>query len=79
MPSRKHGLLLQIFFFFVFFFLKGVDYVDLYYIHRLDPTMPVEETMQLMAQAKELSFHPTYLQLERAEFRLTGTLIHQGW
>ncbi|KAK1579914.1 NADP-dependent oxidoreductase domain-containing protein [Colletotrichum navitas] len=30
----------------------GVDYVDLYYVHRLDPKMPVEKTMELMTGAK---------------------------
>ncbi|KEY66708.1 hypothetical protein S7711_09726 [Stachybotrys chartarum IBT 7711] len=30
----------------------GVDYVDLYYVHRLDPKVPVEKTMELMARAK---------------------------
>lgn len=30
----------------------GVDYVDLYYVHRLDPKTPVEKTMELMARAK---------------------------
>ena len=31
----------------------GVDYIDLLYIHRLDPLVPVEKTMELMAKAKE--------------------------
>jgi aryl-alcohol dehydrogenase-like predicted oxidoreductase len=31
----------------------GVDYVDLYYVHRLDPKVPVEKTMELMARAKK--------------------------
>lgn len=31
----------------------GVDFVDLYYIHRLDPKTPVEKTMELMAKAKK--------------------------
>jgi aryl-alcohol dehydrogenase-like predicted oxidoreductase len=31
----------------------GVDYVDLYYVHRLDPKTPVEKTMELMAKAKK--------------------------
>ncbi|RYO93626.1 hypothetical protein DL764_007967 [Monosporascus ibericus] len=31
----------------------GVDYVDLYYVHRLDPKVPVEKTMALMARAKK--------------------------
>ncbi|KAI1880117.1 hypothetical protein JX265_001738 [Neoarthrinium moseri] len=30
----------------------GVDYLDLYYVHRLDPKVPVEKTMELMAMAK---------------------------
>ncbi|KAI1131438.1 NADP-dependent oxidoreductase domain-containing protein [Nemania abortiva] len=31
----------------------GVDYVDLYYVHRLNPKVPVEKTMELMAEAKK--------------------------
>ncbi|KAF5535887.1 alcohol dehydrogenase [Fusarium mexicanum] len=31
----------------------GVDYVDLYYVHRLDTKVPVEKTMELMAKAKQ--------------------------
>ncbi|KAF4339307.1 alcohol dehydrogenase [Fusarium beomiforme] len=31
----------------------GVDYIDLYYVHRLDPKVPVEKTMELMAKAKK--------------------------
>lgn len=31
----------------------GVDYVDLYYAHRLDTKVPVEKTMELMAKAKQ--------------------------
>ncbi|CVK90695.1 related to pyridoxine 4-dehydrogenase [Fusarium proliferatum] len=31
----------------------GVDYVDLYYAHRLDTEVPVEKTMELMAKAKQ--------------------------
>ncbi|KAG5770407.1 hypothetical protein H9Q72_002721 [Fusarium xylarioides] len=31
----------------------GVDYVDLYYIHRLDVKVPVEKTMELMVKAKQ--------------------------
>lgn len=27
----------------------GVDYIDLYYQHRVDPTVPIEETIQAMA------------------------------
>ncbi|KAK2001472.1 Aldo/keto reductase [Colletotrichum falcatum] len=30
----------------------GVDYIDLYCIHRLDPKVPVEKTMELMTRAK---------------------------
>lgn len=30
-----------------------VDYVDLYYVHRLDPKTPVEKTIELMARAKK--------------------------
>lgn len=28
----------------------GVDYIDLYYLHRIDPTVPIEETVGAMAQ-----------------------------
>lgn len=28
----------------------GVDYIDLYYQHRVDPTVPIEETVQAMAE-----------------------------
>jgi aryl-alcohol dehydrogenase-like predicted oxidoreductase len=28
----------------------GVDYVDLYYLHRADPTVPIELTVQAMAE-----------------------------
>lgn len=28
----------------------GVDYIDLYYQHRVDPTVPIEETIQAMAE-----------------------------
>ena len=28
----------------------GLDYIDLYYIHRVDPTLPVEETIGAMAE-----------------------------
>jgi aryl-alcohol dehydrogenase-like predicted oxidoreductase len=31
----------------------GVDYVDLYYVHRLDTKIPVEKTMELMVKAKQ--------------------------
>lgn len=31
----------------------GVKYIDLYYIHRLDPEVPVERTMELSAGAKK--------------------------
>ncbi|KAI1009545.1 hypothetical protein LB504_003107 [Fusarium proliferatum] len=31
----------------------GVDYVDLYYVHRLDTKVPVEKTMELMFKAKQ--------------------------
>ncbi|KAK3317135.1 NADP-dependent oxidoreductase domain-containing protein [Cercophora scortea] len=31
----------------------GVDYIDLYYAHRLDPQVPVEKTMELLAKAKK--------------------------
>lgn len=31
----------------------GVDYIDLFYVHRLDPKTPVEKTMQLLAKAKK--------------------------
>ncbi|KAI0190614.1 NADP-dependent oxidoreductase domain-containing protein [Xylaria flabelliformis] len=31
----------------------GVDYIDLYYVHRLDPKVPVEKTMELLAKAKK--------------------------
>jgi aryl-alcohol dehydrogenase-like predicted oxidoreductase len=27
----------------------GTDYVDLYYLHRIDPTTPIEETVSAMA------------------------------
>jgi len=28
----------------------GVDYVDLYYLHRADPTVPIEHTVAEMAK-----------------------------
>jgi len=28
----------------------GVDYIDLYYLHRVDPATPIEETMKAMAE-----------------------------
>ncbi len=28
----------------------GVDYIDLYYLHRVDPTVPIEETVGAMAE-----------------------------
>jgi aryl-alcohol dehydrogenase-like predicted oxidoreductase len=28
----------------------GVDYVDLYYLHRADPTVPIELTIRAMAE-----------------------------
>ena len=28
----------------------GVDYVDLYYLHRADPTVPIEHTVDAMAK-----------------------------
>jgi aryl-alcohol dehydrogenase-like predicted oxidoreductase len=28
----------------------GVDYVDLYYAHRADPTVPIEHTVRAMAE-----------------------------
>jgi aryl-alcohol dehydrogenase-like predicted oxidoreductase len=31
----------------------GVDFIDLYYIHRVDPTVPVEETVGAMARLVE--------------------------
>lgn len=31
----------------------GVDSIDLYYVHRLDPAVPVEKTMELLAKAKK--------------------------
>ena len=31
----------------------GVDYIDLYYLHRMDPTVPIEETVGAMAQLIE--------------------------
>ncbi|EUC26963.1 hypothetical protein COCCADRAFT_10294 [Bipolaris zeicola 26-R-13] len=31
----------------------GVDYIDLFYVHRLDPKTPVEKTMELLAKAKK--------------------------
>lgn len=30
----------------------GVDYIDLYYQHRTDPTVPIEETVQAMVELK---------------------------
>jgi aryl-alcohol dehydrogenase-like predicted oxidoreductase len=32
----------------------GVDYIDLYYLHRVDPSVPVEETVGAMAQLVQL-------------------------
>jgi aryl-alcohol dehydrogenase-like predicted oxidoreductase len=31
----------------------GVDYVDLYYLHRPDPAVPIEKTAELFKQLKE--------------------------
>ncbi|KAH8660314.1 aldo-keto reductase [Xylariales sp. PMI_506] len=31
----------------------GVDHIDLYYQHRVDPTVPIEETVQAMAELKK--------------------------
>jgi len=31
----------------------GVDYIDLYYLHRMDPTVPIEDTVGAMAQLVE--------------------------
>ncbi|MFF2167844.1 aldo/keto reductase [Streptomyces sp. NPDC058175] len=31
----------------------GTDHIDLYYVHRLDPSVPVEETVGAMAQLQE--------------------------
>jgi aryl-alcohol dehydrogenase-like predicted oxidoreductase len=31
----------------------GVDFIDLYYLHRMDPTVPIEETVGAMAQLIE--------------------------
>lgn len=31
----------------------GVDYIDLYYQHRVDPTVPIEETMRAMVNLKD--------------------------
>ena len=28
----------------------GIDYVDLYYLHRADPTVPIEHTVTEMAK-----------------------------
>lgn len=28
----------------------GVDYIDLYYLHRPDPTVPIEKTVEVMAK-----------------------------
>jgi aryl-alcohol dehydrogenase-like predicted oxidoreductase len=32
----------------------GVDYIDLYYLHRVDPSVPIEETVGAMAQLIQL-------------------------
>lgn len=31
----------------------GVDYIDLYYLHRIDPTLPIEDTVGAMARLVE--------------------------
>ncbi|MCC6775872.1 MAG: aldo/keto reductase [Hyphomicrobiales bacterium] len=31
----------------------GTDYIDLYYIHRIDPTVPIEDTVGAMVRLKE--------------------------
>lgn len=31
----------------------GVDQIDLYYQHRVDPNVPIEETVQAMADLKK--------------------------
>ena len=31
----------------------GVDYIDLYYLHRPNPDYPIEKTMEAMKQIKE--------------------------
>ena len=30
----------------------GIDYIDLYYMHRANPDTPIEETVQAMAELK---------------------------
>jgi aryl-alcohol dehydrogenase-like predicted oxidoreductase len=32
----------------------GVDYIDLYYLHRVDPSIPIEDTLGAMAQLVQL-------------------------
>ncbi len=32
----------------------GVDYIDLYYLHRVDPRVPIEETVGAMAELVQL-------------------------
>jgi aryl-alcohol dehydrogenase-like predicted oxidoreductase len=31
----------------------GIEYIDLFYIHRLEPEIPIEKTMELLAKAKK--------------------------
>lgn len=32
--------------------LLGTDYIDLYYVHRANPTTPIEETVRAMVELK---------------------------
>ncbi len=34
----------------------GVDYIDLYYLHRVDPKVPIEETVGAMAELVKLVY-----------------------
>lgn len=31
----------------------GIDQIDLYYVHRIDPKVPIEETVQAMVELKD--------------------------
>lgn len=41
----------------------GVDYVDLWYMHRVNPDTPIEETVRAMAEIKAYAFftHASYI------------------